>query len=1681
MKFSRKPVAVLVVAAILYSIFGLFGMTAYAAWMPVTISVDDFDDGTLTFHWSALSGAKSAEIIYHRPGTGDTAIYQREVVQGTSSYAIDSMKADYIYDISVTLYDDPDPDTGEVIGRGLLYYLPSISFTSSALKQESTPIDGGGRETGVTPRLELRWMRPKIYYDPDMELYPQDDENPDNGVFIDANSDVALEYMESTFNSIYVDNQRSIKSLNYIINISTHMNQLNSGSAQSSILIDQLDEDQYAACVSGKEGTTAGISGPSSSGFYSFELLGRRDETDVIDDVDDTDHILPDNDILPGTVYYMNIRPVYRDQNNSNVSAIRVGAPEDYNASKLMGELQYVSTPIRFQLTKDSANNIYVKIFRINQGSLDLPRFFYQIQAVGDDSLPGDWPVRGTLDDSYFSGDHAITVLTGVEPNNKVYYRIVVKSEGAADRLESPALEYTLSADTDRPPLPSGVAVIKRTLDSRDDVIDPSGTIRTVKSTDITLSWEKPLNWDEIKDDLSYHFLLSTSQSDDNTGERAPIYIDGKVWGRQEGYESKYRLAKYINADSDKVTDAGNRLEYTLDAFELFDLDDDPDTPPVLEVDDEGFPTFFVPNAVYYLQMYSTKAEDAGTQEPQKMSDRSVVISFTTLAGTELDVPLPMSFSLSGNDKQISGEKAVNYIDLSFEKVLDLDWTNYVGKYDESLYDYEIYYDIFMNSGTNAGSFIPVGTTQDLQGDIVFGGADDPRSAVITARVCQFTDNGFERLQDVLPDEAERSAIDKFGPSLLPNTVYYFLARTRLVVRNKQDAEDTVEKKSMFTSLLPVTTILLDVTPPDDSQRKPLAPTDFSIALDNEGEQLLSGSSVTFSWTRQQDDVIYQIIRTTGRIYPTAELHEYENDPTYTSFLDEYAPSEDGEPTDERGVYLDPVGDPDPNFPGKFTYDSATDICTFTVDRGMFPNKLYYFSLKAIRVDQDREPLENPSNSVWVSMPVTTSLIEPPAMLEAIPGAELGFFWTDGAPGFTAEDYSIFVKGPGDAAYKTTTKAQSTVIKDPDGQTYYGRITGLKAGTAYDIKVTKGSGTTVYEKAGFMTRDSYHEIEIKWTGKLLDDYAGYEIAIMEEGGSEYTALSDADLEWYIDKRGAVLPYYTEETARTVNNDSLYYHARIRSMNVRLPGGIMTKQPLHSNTKYYIKIRSVKSDPVEKDLISYSKYIGPVNIRTEFNQDDYDNEDREEQQRAVFLDRMEELEKGYFWRIAIGSNGVTSILLKSDRVADAMINLPGDLFTIDMSEISINIDRDEIYIPASLINVMKKVRKSLVIRTAGTELVIRPHTLDTTFGESVKGILERQEVKELYVKLDLCHSAGTSSALPSGMLPVSAVNALDVQALGFSMAYEEMAGLFYDKLYNEDTGLVSEKLDMLLNAYVGGADSAALIDQYTKNLIEMIERELSVYIDSTIKTTKLTNTIRDINVFDTPVTASLQIGSTKGTLSAYVFYKGSDNWQKSSVRQAGSVAAVDLIKTGTFVILAADKSVGGVPSGYWAEGYITRVAEKYDLEDVFPGIRNNFMPENRATCKDVVLLYEKMTGRTAGNTGLDMRTRLKMLTMENIIHPNSLLRDVNRQQTAAVLVKLFAVKKGLDASSLRPSAGISISDEGSIDDEFYLPVVLIVDIDVMQLDEMGRFRPVGTMTRAEVVAAFARLLELTGDI
>lgn len=1647
MNSLNKKVSLVLILTMILCYLPIFPKTVHAA-LTVSLSVNSYDSGTLTVRWPAVANSNSVRITYHKPLVHDAIEITSN--QSTNTATITGLEDNNIYDIRLDIYNNLDC-SGTLLCTAFMYFCPKITFSSQILEQERRPVPGGGYEIGVNPGINLKWAMPKVWV-PDP--LPTD---PSNGSFRYANEAASLQAMQDKINSVYNDG-RQLRSLNFRINISTDFSTLNSGSAQSAILVNQvIDGDtnlatpDYTANVSGNTTNTSSIHNMDSDGYVNFDLIGRADNSSALP-IPSSQYQLPDGEILPGTVFYMNIKPVFKNGEAENVNAVTVGAASNQNGSNLTGSTPYTYSPIRFQISRDESNNVYVKIYRINQGSLDLPGLKYEVQTGDDPTIEGDWRVRKWLNDSFFpdGSNYAVTAFTVTNANNLLYYKVVVKTDSSDDRLESPSMPYILSTDTSRPPVPTGLTVIDRTL-VLGEVSDPV-THETVeaKSSDITISWNKPVNWDTIRRnaasynesiDVYYHFLISTSQSDMDITPYPQLEANGKIYGN---FPVKYRLVKYVSALSSNIRENGNRLEYTLKGFDLFtakgsDFYNRVDGTSDIELPNtENYPDHLLPNKVYYLQMYTTNGINKGLTDVEKTSDKSVTISFTTLTEAGKDVPLPINFRLNRNDSGVSpGTQGgmSNLVELQFDKV-DINWTSYTS--DPSVTK-AVYYDLYAGLVTEADKLIPIGSTENTSSDVGFIGTD-AQSTSIRCIVSEFSEG--------------TQANTVFGSRLRPNSTYYFVARTRVVVGD-------IEYQSLSTSIIAVTTVIGSISTPDESSRMPLSPADFAIAKDESGNPVLTGSMVALNWTHKEPDVSYNIICTTEYIEPDAPPSTYTEDQYYTSFNSTF-----GE------LVLDPTAIPPAR---NFEYDPASKICNYTINTWLSPNKLYYFSIRAVNETTGKA-------SPWISIPVTTLLIDPPTSLQPVTATELALFWIDNNANTRAEDFKIYLKGPDDNSYNALTKTQYIVSKD--GGTYYGRIFNLKPNSTYNVRVYKGNADLVLtlDRAGMTTKDTCHSIEVKWTGQRSYKY---NLTAKSSEDDNYTVIFDSDLEQYTDAGGNILPYYIEQPPELNGTDYYTYHARINTIAVRQNDGTIKHVPLSSNMKYYVKVRSSQVDRADTAIVSYSKYIGPVEIRTEFNQDDYNRKDDDKKNEASFLDKIDALEKTLFWRVAINSN-INKLLIKGDKLSNALHNNGRYPYVLDISETGSGMISDVIYIPLDIIKILNKEDISLVIKASGAEYTLRPRTIDLE-SRDMANILSgiKGTVKDIYFKMSITRSSTPDISLPAQMKLASKVNRLDLKAHLVSKTDAELGKLINDKLYNDKTGLVKEKTNLILSSGTSRLSSKE-IEGYMSDQVLDMEAKLSEYIEKTIEgssqTPGMITSTSDIVKFSDPMIVGLSYETNNGQNAPYTIYQGTNTWNRinnSTSSFPGSIS-FNASGTGKYSVLYRLIQSDDIPEGYYASADITRLRTKYDLGSIF-GSGTSFYPDSPVSVKEVILLYEKVVNNVPASSGLSLTQKCSQLGLDTILNPSDALQDIDRQHYSAVMAKLYALKMGVSLESLTPSRNLPIGDESEISSLYIKSVLVCLDQGIMTLNEKGSFRPQESMTRSEVIVALSRLLELAGEI
>lgn len=1637
MKKKLKLLSAIIIFSMVFPLITGLLQPVFAADIPIRVYVDSYNASTATvnIHWDPVPNVQSGTVQYHVPNGATYDTVQVPIDPTKNSASISGIRNDIIYDLSVSIMDNSSQ-----VYTGKQYFLPQISFYAEQVDQQPVNIQGGGVESGVYPTVKLTWTMPRVF----------------NGS--------SMAYANEALGQIGDGN---IAKLNFTIH-----SIVTSTKTLADIEVSMQNNGQYTAAISHDPDSSrySWVNFDRNTGKMSLYVMGVKDDSTIIPDIasiragtapmpqkivtaGEANYVLPHSEIRPGTVYKMTMNAMFTDSNNQYVGAVAEGLPEN----PLMGATDYTYTPIRFQLTKDTFDNVYVRIFRINQGGLAMPRLYYEIQTsnVASDQ-DTSWMTRKKLDDTYFTGPYAITVVTGINSKNTVYYRVVVKSDGVTDRIQSLKLPYTMQEDTARPPVPKGVVVsgINLAISNDPDITD--------RSSDITVSWDKPSNWDQIKGhlekDLYFHFMISTAAKDlDDTPRR--LEANGSYYG---AYPVKYRLVKYISANSNKIKDNGTKLSYTIEGFKLFEGEDDEGNIfPIANT--EGYPEYFLPNMTYYLQVYTTVYANKGqvydgsaNMDDSGFSDRSLTVSFTTLSPTGRDVPIPYNFEwVKTTMKPASASGPANAtVQVRFDD-LKIDWSNYTTKHDNND---AVIYDLYMSTRTDPTSFVQIGTTDPASTDydVAFTKQNLGNTTWVYADINKFT---------------KQNKINAFGEYLRPNSTYYFMLKVRLKLVN----EVPTYKTSVETALLPVTTPTGEPGVPDDSQKKPLAPTDFAIALDANGNRMITGQTVTFEWTVKENSAVYNLIATSQRVASDTPAGDNSilQDSVFKSFITSFGNKDNNSDGNPMKLSLNP--NMDPMAPG-LTYDSKTKKCRYTINTWLYPNKIYYFSLRS-EIPDSRG---NERDSVWISIPVTTSLIEPPSQLQAVSGCEIGFYWFDTMPNMTAENYQIKLKTSTESSYTLLPKSQYTIVKN--GSIYYGRLLKLKPNTEYNIQVVRAGDNVVLSNLTRNTREDHYQIDVRWQGYAIDPYSGFEIAIRTEDDSDYVLLdNNVDLEQYVDITTHTYPYYIEKINSNLSTNYFTYNVRIKLAPTKLPDGTIEHRPLKPNTKYYIKVRAVKVDSTDQTAVTPSKYIGPVNTRTEFSQDDYDDNDNNTGVVAKFLDMLDKLEQDIYWEVNM-KNGVTNkLLVKDQRVVNLLAGYGNFTCTIDVTRNPAYVNTDEIYLAQDILKAMKSNNKSIIIRTKDIEYTIRPDTFNPDTMEEFKSAKAASGSKDVFLKINNTQSTSVQPAAPAGTSVSSQMNVLSAQAVASRQTAEAINGLIKDKLYNDTTGIIKKKLDVIKNpnnTYVKG--SADAVGNYLNQLIEEVKNELSYYLEDMLNGSGYTQGAFADQYGISKFSASLGVKMAYKTgtkANPYMLTGNSGSWQKltQNIKNENGYLNFFISGTGNYAVFSSKDIADTVSEDNAAKPYIAKLGENYDLSLVFPGADVSFNSDLSVTVKEAVLLYELLSEATVDSQS-DIKTKAKLYGIDKIINVSNTYRNITRQEAAAIAVKLYCQRTGTDYNKLSASYSGTIKDDGQISEKYAAPVYLCLQMKLMTLDSASKFNPAASINRAGLVMVLEKVLE-----
>lgn len=1631
-------IAVILVISMIFPIFSGVLQPVFAASLENIKITYNESTATATISWS-VPNVTGGEITYFElDGTGTVASEKTVLVAAAANSAsVTKIKKDFIYNFKVSLTDG-----NGVTHEGTKYFLAGVTVTARNVEQQSENMEGGGRETGIYPAMKLTWSMPKVYYSYDIYY---------------ANE------IPGIFNAVNINFKFKIELDDMLKDVEVKRNASN-----------PADSFSYTAFIS--EGTSdersCNVSWDMVAGKFSIYLMGRKDANTAMPvsglpdplpegiPLSDQGYVLPYQDLLPSTIYKISMITYFVNGSGSYSTAVDgiLQSPIDTG---------YICSPIRFQLTKDTQNQLHVRVLRVNQKGVQLQDLKYKIQKSYG---PPYWIIGGTESEGVSDGGldtiernpfPVIDIFKGEE--NTVYYRIVV-SEG----IESPIMEYKMQDDLAKPPVPR---TIRTSVELQ---YPPAGSTINETSSRVTITWDYPGDalWKQIKEqDYYYHFSLSLAEDPIATPQR--LIVDGK----EMFFDVKYRDVKSVNANQIEVDNSSStkRLKYVLDGYGLFEGTDENGDPFPLPNED-GYPDYLLPNKTYYLQMY-TSVESAKDKpySIETMSEKSLKTSFTTLSPSSRDIPVPkylevLAVSVSPSSIAVPKEATIK---IRFDQINIDDWKNYTP---EPNTNDRVYYDLYLSTSPDISTFKLIDSTENIEKGI-------PHDVVFSD---QYKDINNDSIiwRDATINKFTGDNTAKFGSSLTPNATYYFMVKVRLKI-----VYDDMTKQSVPSYLLPVTVPRGEPTEPEDSEQKPNAPQDFAIAVDGNGDLMVKGQSVTFEWTVREPKAAYNLIATTSKVAPDATLAPGSNilsDPTYVSFINAFGNKDNNLDGDSSKLTLNPnVSQLPPNFETFPGTEPGTVKCRYTIDTWLYPNKIYYFSLRSEIKDESN----NIRSSVWISIPVTTTLIESPTMLQVVNDCSLSFNWYGSLP---TENYQIRLKPVGEIDYILLTKAQYTIVKDSRDYNYARttREIKLKPDTQYNIQVISKAGGVeniidiVKYSANdyYTTRDDYHEIDVRWQGVAIDPLTEFEIAVKTDKDTEYTVLNNSvDLEQYTDISTHSYPYYIEKSLNNLNTGYFTYNARIKSVEVTLPDGTKEHRPLKANTKYFIKVRTKKTDSLNLEAVARSKYAGPVDTRTEFSQDDYDDDDQDTGVTAKFLDMLDKLEENVFWEVNKGTGILNKVYIRDERIVN-MLESDGQFsLKIDISQSANTVNGDEIYMARSILNAMKNTNRSVILKAKEIEYTIRPDTFDTENMEEFKNAVKLTGSKDVFIQLNNFRSADVQPDIQGNNTSASGMNVLSVQTVASNTTSGAIKEMIKDKLYNDKTGIIQKKLEVLKNpnnSNVKGNEQT--VNKYLLQLLEEIKSELSYYIEDRLNGAGYSSGIfiqkYSVSKFSSPMAVKM---SYKGSTLAnpYVLYEGNGSWQKLSqnIKRETGYLNYFVSAAGRYVILSAKDITTSIADDNGAKPYIVKLAESYDLASVFSGAEASFNPNLNVTVKEVILLYE-LISESKVDSGKNIKDKAKEYGIDKIINTVNVNRNISRQEAAAVVVKLYCQRTGADYYLMRTSYSKVIKDDKSISDKYATPVYICLQMNFMTLDANSQFNPSGTINRGGIATVVQKMLE-----
>lgn len=529
--------------------------------------------------------------------------------------------------------------------------------------------------------------------------------------------------------------------------------------------------------------------------------------------------------------------------------------------------------------------------------------------------------------------------------------------------------------------------------------------------------------------------------------------------------------------------------------------------------------------------------------------------------------------------------------------------------------------------------------------------------------------------------------------------------------------------------------------------------------------------------------------------------------------------------------------------------------------------------------------------------------------------------------------------------------------------------------------------------------------------------------------------------------------------------SSYYLEQVTGANDGYTRVFYKISGLKPGTTYSIKVR-IEDRTKPQDTLPNGDKVYPrssfsdrVSTRTEFDQKDYDKENKYIEYIKYYEDKAQELIKTSYWEIEKDDKKQVIKYRQDYNIGDLKYVKEGNYYLVDAIK-----GVQDYYLPAKMIETANDNGITIMVKFPDGDLGIRPYALsqDKT-AEIIDKIDEinryNSSTRDYYVRLVM--NIGEYKDKVNGKSPSTNLLNFDVQVVGSNISENDLERLILQKFEQAVESKKTYLMEQLDKELESGIDDAKLLKIVTDTL-KLVKETHRANIKSMMKSYIQTK-YSSVREFDQSIRLAFNVGMVNDTLQGY--RKDGSSFTRVNSDNYGGSYNIETDKTGSYLFAPKSNMYSKLDNIY--NGMVTDLVTQYSLTDIF-----NSGELSNLNYKVYNYQLLSATARVLGaEKGYDNEEWLKEQNVD--IPVDDMYGHMRKDEAMYIFMQAYSIKNNLNLDSINVTDYNIIEDANDIQDEYRDVLIKGVNLGIIKLTD-GRLLPNEEVVTETVLEMLTRI-------